>query len=741
MSQDLHDERSIYSMNSMSEVEEELLGDENHSTSAYLHEASPRESPRSFDKSDEYSYSFDDDEGPVNTSGARTESGRNAGAGSATSAGYQIQRPNFRSRNDGSRNTATSRTVSSLGQHTHASSRIAPAQSTSTATTNASVLAISASSAHKQVVIEEISNEVLQLRDQQRGLLKMRLQLAREKKERAELRRRSYENHQMELERRIRELESENRRLVSSNEKLEKRRSEMDAKMEKIRENAERINKNENNARDEMTTLKKEMASKNEEILSLQSLLSQERKNSEEECIRLKLEFNEVNVKMKFMDESMKKLEEDYLKKKETLPDHHNNILMEKMANLQMKEDELNNREKRHEKEVERISASLDESRRELMESAHKGRQLTESILADERRALENRWKDLETQRSHQVSLMGREKAALDARSIEINARESRIADKERELELEQQRHASEVQLVEPKLQSVREIVERAKSEKDAAEKVRKNADEYAASVLAGEKALKVREDAVQSAIAAIEHNKSVLMIQSKNLQMLKSNIDSNQEKTNRERFRLHESAMQLSNQFMVLKSMLRKLKKSSHLSDYDLAELEMPSSENSVVVRSDDDSLSGHEVGNYTMRSTDVAMKQAPRTSSTRIPLDDMIELSATADNAANRLTAIVAKLAESQEFKPLSESIGSESFKSIGSFHNSVPPIPPLYQKFTSSNKVKQAPLSSYSQNEGKDMKIESAGDGDGALTTIDFAVESVLKLKNAASKRGYF
>jgi len=752
------DDRS-YASDVVSEVEDDADmqfddGEGDNSTSQYMNTSGRGSSPRSLgEKSDDYSYSFDDDEGSL----------------------HSIKEEPYAS--------ASSRTMLKMNTQRNAvSSVVAPSRVTSHHPTSSSSSSTSTTKKLKSHILNEIGSEVMVLRDQQRSLLKTKLKMAKEKKERAEQRRDQYNREQQDMLKEISSLKQENRQLQTQTEIYNSKAQTLEQTLTQLRKNLQKSMDNEDQ-------LSKDVVSGNTQLANLQRRMTDEKnltlkdsQNFSEEKMGLMLQVNELRVQLKVQEEGIRKQMTAWEKQRQNLPEHYKQLLAEKLQVFQDKEDEMVIHKRKINEDNDNERKNIETFRQEALQQSLKNQEMINSTLKDERRIIQSRWKELENEREHHITLQRREQAAMEARRVDLGSREQQLEDKERNFEVAKQRFENEVGLIEPRMQAIRDDLERARVEREAAEKVRQNVDDYASSIVEGEKSLRRREEAMVMAMETLERNKTILIIQSRNLAGLKKAQQAKQDRMNREHFKLHLSAMELSHQFAFLRSALRKLRGASGMNmNLNLTNMHSnnSTSSNSIVVHSDA-SIDPYEeaINNNNNNSAE----SGGGALSHHVVVDMMSKV----EGAYNQLTQLISSISELPDknkenhydedgdndgdgdgnvstanmddgLSRTLDSLGHSSRKieslshkhaTGAAFTSSIPPPPPDFSRGTGYGSGSgSGGMPNTSMNGSMDDALYTRKKSAGTTTqpsyatSLEMAAESAKALKSAATRSGFF
>ena len=794
----------------VSEIEDELIGETN-SVSQY------DGSPRTTGDNDEYSYSFDEDEDfeeydkketirPKSILSNKSSFGNNdnnnnnnnnnknnyySSGGGSSNSGFQNRKLELR------RSTSSSSTNSNNSNDNSPTVRFGANNKTNNnynnynynTNTNNTIKnnnyknkVEEISSSRKQLMLEEISNEVVQLRNQQREVLRVRLQMAKEKKQRAGSRRKAYEDEMLKLENRCNESLESKRQSEMKIDMLEKKVESMESVVSDLRKNLEKSMDREESLSKDLSNATSTISALRQELQESKAIHAKEIADIEKKCSNLEVDSRISEQKVLLMEKNCEEVQKSFERERENLPEYHSKILEERMLALKMREDEIENRTKNLKEEEIRKMNAIEELRKDMIAMNEKNIKLADENLNEEKKQLEMRKKEVEDERLRVLDTFSRDKMSIDALKVQLASKENSLKEMETRLKQDQMVYESNLRMVEPKLNAVRETVERSRIDKEKAEKIIKNAEDYAASVLTAENNLRVQEKSYNSAREKMFQDESALNLHSRNLQLMQRTLEAKHEKINEERFRLHHTAVELSNQFLTLKQVMRVLsshsRKAVGMKSSFLDTTGMGSSSGS----SDNSGSRDHSPGAYDdsmehtgtgsrFQETSMMSERSHQTQGVP-PQDILITLASKVDIACDRISSMVQQISSQGSGLPSNEAampsinkeFTSQSRHSFGEplqFNKKFDPqlaatffsVPAtkteldMKQKVNSRSQVPPPPPPSTSAGLSEmDEKTFASKDMDlhayGSLTSsLKLTTESVSALKSAATKYGYY
>lgn len=400
-----------------------------------------------------------------------------------------------------------------------------------------------------EIALEQISKEVIRLRNQQRNLLHERRQAAREKKQRAESRRAQYQVELRDLKSKQSQSETDCANYASKVESLQRTLdsvisskdiliSDLDLKEHEITE-----------FKAKMTRMQSEIDQCKHDLAASHSHMEQREEEWETEKAALKAEITRSSMMASVVQQSLEANEVRLTRERERLPEDHRRLLDEQVARNKALEGSLLEREGILRAEEARRVAALDQRVREATEDIARQRTRMESDLDDERASLRDQKQQLDHERQRMESQFSKERALVAASSMDLSRRESAMAEEQRAIDRARGDLDASKMAIEPILRATNADRDAARRGLDNAEGVLREAEERAAAVMGAEKGLMQLERDIQAREAAAEDMRIKYTAARKVLQVEAGKLLVSQKSSDAERFRLHSAAMELASQ------------------------------------------------------------------------------------------------------------------------------------------------------------------------------------------------
>jgi len=400
-----------------------------------------------------------------------------------------------------------------------------------------------------EIALEQISKEVVRLRNQQRNLLQDRRQAAREKKQRAESRRAQHLMELRELQARLAQSVDDSARhqekaaslqrsldaALSSKDILMADLEAKDKDVAEMKTRSQRLQLEADQRASDMEALRRDHERKVEEW--------------ENERAALKAEITRSGMLAAVVQQSLEVNEARLAKERERLPEQHRRLLDEQAARNKALEGALLEREGIMRAEEARRTALLDQRAKDASEEVARQRLRLENDLADERASLRDKAQQLEQERQRLEAQVNKEKSLLAASAMDLSRREAAVAEEHRAIDRARGELEAAKVAIEPILRATNADRDAARRALENAHGVLREAEERAAAVMEAEKGLLRLEMEVQARETAAEDLRVRYTTARKLLQAEAAKLIVTQKAADAERFRLHSAALELASQ------------------------------------------------------------------------------------------------------------------------------------------------------------------------------------------------
>jgi len=405
-----------------------------------------------------------------------------------------------------------------------------------------------------EVMLDEISKEVVRLRNQQRLVLMERRQVAMGKKARADERRAKHDSELQRYSSATMAAEEEKRELQEKLRETEKRCEATLKGSQLVAETNQRYESEIRRLEGIAAAMSAEAEAGQKSLRESRQTLDTSRQQWLKERSELQAEVRRNELLVSVVQKSMEASEERLALERAKLPIHQQKSYDDAQARLSATEVTLRDREAALVAEETRRMAGIDALKRESMEQTQKHRMRIESDLAAERRELGMLKSQLEASRVSWDSQRLQEAAALESLRADLRRKESDI-DAARAA-LDQQRSELEVgqRLIEPNIRAAERDREDSRALKAQADRVLFSAEEHASAILSAERGLVRREQAVTAAERGLESLRAGIVAERRALLAESAKQRSAQQALESERFRLHQCSMELSLQVATVK-------------------------------------------------------------------------------------------------------------------------------------------------------------------------------------------
>ena len=407
---------------------------------------------------------------------------------------------------------------------------------------------------HAEVMLDEISREVVRLRNQQRLVLQERRQVAKDKKARADQRRVEYAAELRRHGQAAAAAEAENREAQERAREAEKRLAAVDKSRLLLAETNRTYE-------GELASLQSRLASATAEAEGTRQQLTVARAAHEaaqrewlQERAALGVEAKKSEMLLEVVRRGIEQSEARVQEERMALPAHQQRVHEEQLERVARIEASLRDKEHALAAEEARRLASLEHLKKDSLDQLSRHRLRTEADLAAERAELVKQRAALDlasTQwsatRAHESTAMESARATLHRQERELDEGRAQLQQQRSELEAAQR-------ATEPNARAAERDRADARAIKAQADRVLFSAEEHASAILAAERGLMRREQAVVAAEKGLEVARARLTEERRTLLAEAAQQRSAQQALDTERFRLHQCSVELSSQLALVK-------------------------------------------------------------------------------------------------------------------------------------------------------------------------------------------
>jgi hypothetical protein len=400
-----------------------------------------------------------------------------------------------------------------------------------------------------EVVLDEISKEVVRLRNQQRMVLRERRVVAQEKKSRADRRRKEYEETlkrhaqsalaakraQEHAEGKSAELETQIKHLHDNKEVVRNAVVLLEKEVEGLKGSIKELTVSLGRAHNQRDDAEKTLQAEKREWLAEKAALEVEVKRHAmmEDSIQERIRSNEA------------RLEEE----RQKLPEAQEKTLKEREARLDAMEKDVADRESALKITEDLKLTQIEQHRKETMSELNRFRARVESDLAAERQEVSKMRSNLMSSSNQWELLKAEEQSNLEATKMDIVRREAELTERRQEFDKAKSTFDGQVRMMQPTLNAAERDRDDARCLKEQADRVMLAAEEHASSILKAERGLIKREQNCCGAESQLQEARNKLQVDRRmyaadtaRQRMMKQALEA-------ERFRLHQLGLELSQQ------------------------------------------------------------------------------------------------------------------------------------------------------------------------------------------------
>lgn len=400
-----------------------------------------------------------------------------------------------------------------------------------------------------EVVLDEISKEVVRLRNQQRMVLKERRQVVADKKDRADRRRKEYEDTLRKHGKEAADAKLAKEAAEQNSKALESQIKHLQENKEAIRGGVVVLEKEVEHLKGSITELTGSLSRAHHQRDEAEKTLQQEKKVWLGEKARLEVEIKKHSM----MEESIKdrietneaRLEEERRK----LPEHQERALKERENRLEGLERELSDREAALRITEDLKMTQLEQHRKDTMSELGRFRSRVETDLAAERQDVAQLRSNLLSSTNQWELLKAEEQSNLESAKLDLARREADLGERRQDMDKAKATFEGQVRMMQPTISAAERDRDDARALKEQADRVMLAAEEHASSILKAERGLLKREQTCSAAEAQLQEERNKLTVDKRiyaadtaKQRMMKQALEA-------ERFRLHQLSLELSQQ------------------------------------------------------------------------------------------------------------------------------------------------------------------------------------------------
>ena len=404
-----------------------------------------------------------------------------------------------------------------------------------------------------EMVLEDISKEIISMRNMQRQQLKERQAAAKEKRSRAEERRRAYEQRLQEAEdTRIKALAAEQSHAVQI-KALESQIKSISESKEVVLSSLHAIEGDAEKLRNNLTGVNKELRKAVEENNALTLKFTTARSEWGDKEAVLQAEVKKYTMLQATVQRSIEASEARFAKERETLPAYQAQALKEQQDRLQMLEGMLNEREGSLRQQEAYKLAAVETMRKEAREELIRMRSKVDAEIALEKSEAHALLASARSERAQWDQIKSQEVAALDQIKLDASRQARELAERATGLDKQQAEFEGARRMMQPTLDAVARDRNDAAALKEQADRVLLAAEEHTSSILAAERGLVRREQELQKQEHNLKQAQASLAAQRKALATEQARNKFKRQSVETDRFRLHQASMDLAAQVALV--------------------------------------------------------------------------------------------------------------------------------------------------------------------------------------------
>lgn len=400
-----------------------------------------------------------------------------------------------------------------------------------------------------EVVLDEISREVVRLRNQQRMVLKERRQVVADKKDRADRRRKEYEETLARHRKEVADAKQAQEAAEDKSKALENQIKHLQENKDAIRSGVVVLEKEVEHLKGSITELTASLSRAHHQRDEAERTLQQEKKSWLSEKARLEVEISKNAMMEESIRDRIQSNEARLEEERKKLPAHQERTLKEREKRLEDLERELSDREAALRITEDLKMTQLEQHRKDTMSELSRFRSRVESDLAAERQDVAQLRSNLLSSTNQWELLKAEEQSNLESAKLDLARREGDLGERRQEMDKAKALFEGQVRMMQPTISAAEKDRDDARALKEQADRVMLAAEEHASSILKAERGLLKREQACSAAEAQLQEernkltvNKRIYAADTAKQRMMKQALEA-------ERFRLHQLSLELSQQ------------------------------------------------------------------------------------------------------------------------------------------------------------------------------------------------
>ena len=404
-----------------------------------------------------------------------------------------------------------------------------------------------------EIVLDEISKEVMQMRNMQRDQLRERHAMAKERKARADERRAVYETKLREAEEIKVNAENEKTKHAEQIASLEKQISSITMSKEVVISSMHAIEEDTDRLRSSLASVNKELHKTHEENSTLEAAYFAAKEKWALRETGLVTEVKKATLLQEAVQRSIEASEARFQKEREKLPEYQKQALAEQRERLVVFEAQLHEQEGALRALEARKLADIDALRNEARQELAKQRDRADISITSEKKEAEEMLSAARSERHQWELIKTEEMANLEKAKFELRQREQSLLDQRKELDANQAEFEGARRMLQPTLDAAARERDEATALKHQADRVLLAAEEHSSTILAAERGLIRREQEIAKQEHALAqernthaHNRKVLAAESAKVKYKRQSIET-------ERFQLHQASLDLASQVALV--------------------------------------------------------------------------------------------------------------------------------------------------------------------------------------------
>lgn len=420
------------------------------------------------------------------------------------------------------------------------------------------VPAMSIQALQAEVAVEQLSKEVIKLRNQHRNVLRQRREIVESKKSRAEDRRAKYNLELQELRDGLTSSQAANAELQQQIVSLNGEVARLIENRDVIQASVGRLERTINTQNDTCSHLQAEVQQLEQQKMDRAAELTEKQDQWRLQAEAYLLTIEKLKLHNDVAAKSIQASEARISKERENLPVFHQKRLDEEVARLQALQEAMADKETRLRADEESKMNQLEKLREDLLAEVNASRMQMQRNIDDQKAQLDTQKKEFEASKTRTEMQLNATAAENDSIKVQLQQYRHEIEVERREVERQRNELTMSVAMVEPNLLKIQKDKAESEDMKQHAAAVLQQVTEQANELIHVERKLVEREKECNQLSSQLACSLEELRTKIHQSQTEEKTLAVTRKQMQNEKFALHQCMMEMHRQMDVLKMAMR---------------------------------------------------------------------------------------------------------------------------------------------------------------------------------------